>query len=133
MLAVVWFAPWKVPLAIWLVFYVYLLHVAQAPVTGKVFRLVFENRIAAYLGRVSYSIYLSHLLLMTAIGIVSLRLAPDTSQEGMLAIMLGAVVFTLPLSSLLFVLVEKPGNRLGARLASALQNTPFVKIGAAGI
>jgi len=119
-LAVVWFAEWRLPLVIWGVFYAYLVYGSHARVTGSAFRLVFNNRASQLIGRISYSIYLSHYLVMVAVGLAVLEFAPGISRGGMHAALLAALALTIPISILLFGLVEQPGNRLGARIASRL-------------
>lgn len=119
-LAVIWFVDWTLPLIIWMTFLAYMLYGRREPVTGGAFRLVMENRFAKHLGRISYSVYLSHFPIMIAVGAAALTLAPNLSRNGALVLMIGAVLLTLPISWCLHVLVERPGIRLGAWIASRL-------------
>ena len=82
-----------------------------------------ETRVSDWLGRISYSIYLFHVIVFTAIEWWLLKQpagsAWRTQHLGLYsAVGLAAV---LAVASLTYRLVEKPGIRLGHRLATAWQ------------
>jgi peptidoglycan/LPS O-acetylase OafA/YrhL len=79
------------------------------------------NRPVVFLGQVSYSVYLAHLLVLVAAQRVLLAFAPGLSREGHFgALLLTTVVGTLGAAALLYRLVEVPGIRLGSSLARRL-------------
>jgi peptidoglycan/LPS O-acetylase OafA/YrhL len=79
-----------------------------------------QTRVTDWLGRISYSIYLFHVILFTAIEYWLLKQPIGSiwrTQPFALYVVAGlAIVFAA--STLTYVLVEKPGMRLGHRLAS---------------
>jgi peptidoglycan/LPS O-acetylase OafA/YrhL len=78
----------------------------------------FVHPIAQYVGRISYSLYLCHMVWLFVLQHVLLRLAPDLSRTAH-CLWLTALTFavSIPTSALLFRYVESPGIRLGRTLA----------------
>src|SRR5262249_11554314 len=74
----------------------------------------------AWIGIVSYSIYLLHILVIGAFG--RLGLTSDLA-------MLGALVVTVAAASLSYGLIEKPFRRLGKHLARRVATRPAVLAG----
>ncbi|WP_395944991.1 acyltransferase family protein [Brevundimonas sp.] len=79
--------------------------------TDPMVRGVFEMRIAAWLGRVSYSLYLTHVIVFNVV--VSL-LAGRLSYAGLVTV---ALVSSLIVAEMAYRLIEEPTMRLGRRLA----------------
>jgi peptidoglycan/LPS O-acetylase OafA/YrhL len=122
----------SVSLAIWCAFYSYLLWADAAPRTGSVFQRLTAGRIPLLIGSMSYSIYLVHRPLQ----IVLLHFAMPYVTVGhasMLCIQFAAILLTLPVSWVLYRLVELPGQALGRRAAALLVKRPVaVSSGASG-
>ena len=77
---------------------------------------------AQWLGKISYSIYLTHFLVLFCASFLLLQLFPTMPQAGMcLMLLLATLVGTLALSSLTFMSVEAPAMALGHRLAKRIQ------------
>ncbi len=107
------------PLAIWVLFVAYL-GGWLAGVDARVFRWLFANRVARYLGQISYSLYLCHVLIMVALGQLSLALMPDLSKSAALIVQLSAIAMAIPVSALMHSFIEKPGITLGSAWAKRL-------------
>jgi len=106
-----------VPAAVWAVFFGLLLE-SHASAAWRIVSPLFTNPVAQYLGRVSYSIYLSHILVMTLLRYVLLRYAPELSRTAHFATLLAATAAgTIAVSALLYRYVEVPGIQLGRALA----------------
>ncbi|HEY4123182.1 MAG TPA: acyltransferase [Rhizomicrobium sp.] len=74
------------------------------------------------LGRVSYSIYLCHIFVMTAVSLAILHLLDHPTQlQHMILLMAFTIPLTIGLSLLTFRFIEKPGMVLGQRLAKAVR------------
>jgi peptidoglycan/LPS O-acetylase OafA/YrhL len=85
--------------------------------SGALFRLVFANRLALWAGRVSYSLYLSHVLVMMLVSALLLR-AFELPPFGYLCVlMVGTIAGTALVSSILYRVIERPGMELGSRMA----------------
>lgn len=83
-----------------------------------------ETRVTDWLGRISYSIYLFHVIVFLAIEWWLLHRVPTgaawRTQHIAVYIAIGVAV-TLAVASLVYRVVEKPGIRLGHRLAERWQ------------
>jgi peptidoglycan/LPS O-acetylase OafA/YrhL len=74
------------------------------------------------LGRISYSIYLCHILVMAGVSLTILRAMDHVTQlEHMALLMAFTVPLTIALSALTFRFIEKPGMNLGQRVAKAMR------------
>jgi peptidoglycan/LPS O-acetylase OafA/YrhL len=85
----------------------------------KPLRWLLNSRPCQYLGKISYSVYLLHLLLVLPISATLLRLSWVTSLSRIprfCIVFSASALFVLPLSSLLYRYIEKPGVALGNRL-----------------
>ncbi len=96
---------------------------------------VLSTRSAQFLGRVSYSIYLTHMPILYVFTIALKRLAHVPFRSGPHGQMLdiaspwvgdllfaGVIVVVLAASSLTYALVEEPGRRFGLRVAQSLSH-----------
>jgi peptidoglycan/LPS O-acetylase OafA/YrhL len=74
-----------------------------------------------FLGRISYSMYMTHMVALYAWSAVLPDVLPNMDEPQFLVLNVVAVVVTvIPLSALSYRLVEAPGIRLGSRLAGRL-------------
>ncbi len=109
----------SLPLTIWFCFFSYLLWHESAPITGRIFQVLTKTKIPLLIGSMSYSIYLIHrplqfLLLRAAMSQVSV------THLSALMIQVAAILLTLPVSYLLYRLVEMPGQVFGKKAAAYL-------------
>ena len=97
---------------------------ATGGITTAAIRLL-RGPVLQWLGRISYSVYLTHMLVLYAVAGALLRFAPPAlleSQWRFLAVLLPAgIAGTLLLSSLTYALIERPGIDLGHRLGAVLR------------
>ncbi len=77
-------------------------------------RILLENRITLFLGTISYSIYLTHTLVMEILG-MPLGLTSGATGFGAF---LTVSACTIALSALTYLLIERPTNRIGKILAA---------------
>ncbi|HEX5123849.1 MAG TPA: acyltransferase, partial [Rhodanobacteraceae bacterium] len=93
-----------------------------------------ETRVTDWLGRISYSIYLFHVIVFLAIEWWLLHRVPAgaawRTQHIAVYTAIG-VAATLAVASLVYRMVEKPGIRLGHRLAERWQRRSLRRAGAA--
>ena len=78
------------------------------------------NRATAYLGKVSYSLYLLHPTVIYLLTPMYRRIYDGTDQLSLalLASLAVTMAIVLPLSSLAYRFIEKPGIQLGRRIAA---------------
>lgn len=116
-----------VPWMLWLVFLGLIL---EQP-SSRARRLLspsFTNPVSQYLGRISYSIYLSHMLVISFVQFALLNAVPQLGRSGHLASLLVATLgVTVPISIALHRHVEIPGIAFGRRLAGRLDRGRVVK------
>jgi peptidoglycan/LPS O-acetylase OafA/YrhL len=111
-----WFAARPLPLTIWAAFMALALHSKYA-LEPNAASSILASRPLQTLGRISYSIYLLHLLVLFAVSSVTLTLHPGISQLSHLLIVAPmTVLLTIVLSRVTFALIEKPGMALGRRI-----------------
>lgn len=104
------------PLAIWSIFFPMMLWSRNAGVLGSVFRLATTSRPAMVLGEASYSTYLIHRPIQVLLAWGALTYL-SADWKLVLLSQLAAIAIALPLSILLYEVVERPGIRFGSRLA----------------
>lgn len=83
------------------------------------------GRVLQYLGRISYSLYLVHMLCGTPLvrfGIRMLGKRPDTPRAIVLVVM--AVAISIVAAHIMYVVVERPAMRLSHRLRQFKRSTP---------
>jgi peptidoglycan/LPS O-acetylase OafA/YrhL len=90
-----------------------------------------ETRLTDWLGRISYSIYLFHVIVILAIEWWLLRRTPEgspwrTQHVGIYTAV--GIAATLLVASVVYRLVEKPGIRLGHRLAGRWQQRALRRV-----
>jgi len=92
-------------------------------VGAGLYRWPFINPVMAFLGRISYSIYLLHGPIIISMGGVFLAIygwGAPTLLSFLMCVALALAVI-VPISWLSFVLIETPGNRLGSYLVTKLR------------
>lgn len=107
------------PVACWLLAMLMLLpDTARAwgPVTS-LWQAAMRNGVAQYLGRISYSLYLCHYLVLELVAFLAAKYLGLVGPKALPVLYLAALA-CIPLSDLLFRTVEMPGIRLGRRLAA---------------
>jgi peptidoglycan/LPS O-acetylase OafA/YrhL len=82
-------------------------------------RALLENRIALFLGTISYSIYLTHTL-VTAMLELLIGLEPEAKG---LVVFFVVAMSTIAVSALTYLMVERPTNRLGGLVAARVSRT----------
>jgi len=110
-----------IPLAIWIVFFCFLVNSKKTtrPVSSRYFGLIFDNPIVIYLGKISYSIYLSHYLVIILSQSFILYYFPEISRQSHFFILLPiTLVTTVLISHFLFKYLEVPGIKLGSQIAN---------------
>ena len=106
-----------IPICFWIMF-MGMLCENPASYSARILWPLFNHPIAQFLGRISYSIYLCHVLIMTAAQSVLLKYAPGWSQSSHFWTLLGATTAGAILASaMLYRYVEAPGMRIGRDLA----------------
>jgi peptidoglycan/LPS O-acetylase OafA/YrhL len=85
-----------------------------------------ETRLTDWLGRISYSIYLFHPIILQPIFLWLLRqpIGSVWRTQHLAVYLVVNLVLTLALASLVFRFVERPAIRFGHRLASRYENRP---------
>ncbi len=113
------------PIVVWLSFTLLLSRQPPAtPVERKldgVFGLVFESRVAAWLGARSYSIYILHSPIIAITAWAVLRFHPFTRIEAFVLLGCIAIPLTILAADLMYRFVERPMIEKGRRLASQMQ------------
>jgi peptidoglycan/LPS O-acetylase OafA/YrhL len=80
---------------------------------------------AQFAGRISYSLYLCHMLLLYVVQHIVLRVAPELSRLGHCILLVALTcVLAVPASAFLFRYVEEPATRLGRALRDRAQLQP---------
>ena len=83
---------------------------------------LFTNRIAQGLGRISYGIYLSHMLLLAIVQYALLRWAPDLGRAAHFGVLLALTAAgTIVASAFLYRYLEAPGILAGRALTQRLE------------
>ena len=111
----------SISLSIWAIVFTAMLSRASGTASPfeRAVHLLLEHKSAIYLGRISYSVYLSHTIVITLVLAALVPYARQFSQWSFLALM-GALVIplTLAVSSVLYRYVEQPGIRTGKQIAN---------------
>jgi peptidoglycan/LPS O-acetylase OafA/YrhL len=106
-----------IPVALWVAFFGLILE-HRSSLSWRILSSVFTNRVAQRLGRVSYSIYLSHMLVLVVLQYALLRWVPDLSRQTHLWMLLALTLTgTIAASVFLYRFLEAPGIWAGRMLA----------------
>jgi peptidoglycan/LPS O-acetylase OafA/YrhL len=109
-----------IPIGLWIAFMGLLLE-PPSSFSSRLLSPLLTNPFLLYLGRISYSLYLSHILVIIVIQHALLTWAPDLSQMVHWGTLLtGTTVVTIALSTLLYRYLEVPGIQAGRALARRL-------------
>jgi peptidoglycan/LPS O-acetylase OafA/YrhL len=118
---------WKIESLIWLVWCFFMLNECgafkekQMQVISFFQRMIGGNSVLSALGTWSYSTYLVHIPVFSVCVhflVGSQFLNEDPSRLNVQLAVLGAIVLLAPISWLMYKFIEKPGIRLGAKLAA---------------
>lgn len=105
------------PAALWIAFMGLLLE-EPSSFSSRVMLPLLTNRFVRYLGRISYSLYLSHFLLMTVVQYALLMWAPHLSRLVHLVILVACTTTgSIAIATVLYRCIEVPGIRAGYALA----------------
>jgi peptidoglycan/LPS O-acetylase OafA/YrhL len=108
-----------IPLIVWSVFLAAALQGERGE--RNLISTVCAMRVAQFFGRISYSVYLWHGLVIMLVSIALLSFLPQLTREHHAELLIPiAVVLTLSISALSFWFIEKPGMAKGQHLADAL-------------
>ncbi len=112
------------PVAGWLVFFS-VLYFSRVSFREKwpviIFKFLFNNRICQFLGRISYSLYLSHFLVINILqNLLFKRMANLGQLQHYLLLTILTVLVSVTVSIVLYYLVEKPGISFGRQLATKI-------------
>jgi peptidoglycan/LPS O-acetylase OafA/YrhL len=106
-----------IPVGLWIVFLGLLLE-HPSSVSSRLVSPLLAHPIMLYLGRISYSLYLSHMLVMIVIQYALLTWEPHLSQVAHCGVLLACTIAaTIPLSAVLYRYIEVPGINTGRFLA----------------
>lgn len=109
-----------IPYVIWLAFFSLIIDL-QRPTPSSCTQLlgkVFDNPISLHLGKISYSIYLVHILVIAGCQWLIFKVLPDLGQpQHLWALALVSTLLSVVVSHFLYIWVEKPGIRMGAKFA----------------
>ncbi|HKQ36464.1 MAG TPA: acyltransferase, partial [Verrucomicrobiae bacterium] len=112
------------PLVVWIIFLGLILEHPASACSRKISPL-FTHRLPQFLGRISYSLYLSHMLLMSVVQYCLLKLAPGMAQPFHFVLLLALTILTsIAFSAVLYRYVEAPATNWGKRLAARLATRP---------
>jgi peptidoglycan/LPS O-acetylase OafA/YrhL len=105
-----------IPVVLWMAFFGLLLE-QPSSLSSRVVAPLFTNPLVLYLGRISYSLYLSHALVIIVIQAALLKWAPSLSQIGHFGMLLACTMpATVAVSTVLYRYLEAPGIQAGRTL-----------------
>lgn len=109
-----------IPVGLWVAFLGLLLE-HPSSFSSRLVMPLLTNLFVLYLGRISYSLYLSHILVSIVIQYALLIWVPNLSQLFHLLVLLACTtVATIAVSTMLYRCIESPGIRAGRSLARRL-------------
>jgi peptidoglycan/LPS O-acetylase OafA/YrhL len=102
-----------IPVVLWMAFFGLLLE-QPSSLSSRLVAPLFTNPLMLYLGRISYSLYLSHILVIIVIQYALLTWMPHLSRVVHCGLLLaGTTVVTVAVSAGLYRYLEAPGIRVG--------------------
>ena len=105
------------PVLIWLMLFPFVISSNKGWLVQKL-SVALENKIITYLGKISYSIYLSHTVVITLVITALSPIADEmNSMQFLMIFMPTTIVSTLIFSSLLHHFIEVPGIKLGVTVS----------------
>ena len=114
----IWHLDQLISISLWVMFLGLLLEHPDS-LSRRFLARIFEHPLAQFIGRISYSIYLSHILVLVAFQYLLLKNLPNLSQANHFWILLVTTTFgTILVSWVLYRLIEAPGIRLGHKVAT---------------
>lgn len=109
-----------IPIGLWIAFMGLLLE-PPSSFSSRLLSPLLTNPFLLYLGRISYSLYLSHILVIIVIQYALLTWAPHLSQMAHFGVLLVCTTAaTIAVSTVLYRYLEVPGIHAGRYLASRL-------------
>ena len=109
-----------IPVALWMAFLGLLLE-HPSSFSSRLMSPLLTNPFVLYLGRISYSLYLSHVLVIIVIQYALLTWAPNLTQVVHFWVLLACTTaVTIALSTVLYRCLEAPGIQAGRSLAKRL-------------
>jgi peptidoglycan/LPS O-acetylase OafA/YrhL len=115
-----------IPVGLWIAFLGLLLEQSSS-FSSRLVTPLLTNPLVLYLGRLSYSLYLSHILVIIVIQYALLMWVPDLSQIVHFGVLLaGTTAVTIVVSAVLYRSIEVPGIQAGRALVrryAARRNT----------
>jgi len=110
-----------IPFVIWGIILA-LIFEPQDSLSSRFVRPIFTNSILRWLGKISYSVYLSHALVLCLVQFVVLKLFPNVSQNNLLIMLLIATpIITFTFSDYLYRTIELPFINYGKSITRNLQ------------
>jgi peptidoglycan/LPS O-acetylase OafA/YrhL len=107
-------------LSIWVSALGFALFGANDASTQTINQVLFLNPLSRYLGKISYSLYLAHLVVMTIAAHWMMQVVPGAAREVVLGVMSVSVLASIGVAAILHTVVELNGIRLGKWLISHL-------------
>lgn len=111
------------PIFIWINFFAILIDYSTKRnlLLKPIFFYLFEIKFVKFLGKISYSIYLSHFLIIYVVQFLILNFFPNVAQKyHLLLLTLIVLPITIYVSNILYNKIELPGVRFGNLLASKI-------------
>jgi peptidoglycan/LPS O-acetylase OafA/YrhL len=108
------------PVLIWLMLFPFVINSSKGWLVQRL-SVVLENKVITYLGKISYSIYLSHsLIIILVMKVLSPYVSGLSSMQFLAILTPTTIVLTLLFSSLLYHFIEVPGIKLGSKVSRSL-------------
>lgn len=117
-----------IPFLLWASFFALMVE-PTASVSARFVTPVFTNPVSLWLGKVSYSIYLSHTLVLIVVQWALFSLFPHASQaQHFLMLASLTIVLTVLASGFLYYLIEAPFIKLGSRLVKGMRQAKGINV-----
>jgi peptidoglycan/LPS O-acetylase OafA/YrhL len=111
---------WTIPVGLWFVFFGVVLE-RPSSLSSRLTSPIFTNAVSQHLGKISYSIYLSHILVIALMQYLLLAWLPQLSLTGHILLLLSLTfTVTVAVSTALHRYVETPGIAWGRSVAHAI-------------